>query len=573
MKPRMFNILIILAMLLGLGLTQSCGSSGSSSSSVSAGTDRGGVTITNEVTSPADMSVGDIMMVQFGAEGTSEFDFEGVEEGSSYYLAVASLEDSYSSYSVQMGSSLSDPLDSRSLAEAEFENKAEEAVWENWTADDAFQQRLRDVGFAMAVDPETEIAGDSIIYEDDDDGYGSFKAAIVSPSESCPDYSVGDTEELNVLNSLTSLSSYATVTARIHCVTDNMVFYIDTEFEDTNPDDLTTEDIQLLCDNFDEQVIWERNAFGSESDVNSDCRVAALLTPQVNRLGASGGGIITGFFLASDLFAKSGSNGISNEREIVYALVPDSRGYYGTVLPKTFTIENLLTAVLPHEFQHVISYNQHVFVGSEGVPESAWLNEGLSHLTEDLVGYGQENYSRVSVFFNYPSYYQLVASGSPGLGQRGAAYLFMRFLYEQHSAPDSFLRALYTSNAHGVANLELAYDGATTDFDQFGEFYMRWITALAMNDRGLSQDEKYVYEERVWDEDTERWKGFCTVCSTEDGRGTVLTGPYFRSYTGDSYYTVYSSSVRFYNISTPPEKITFSGSSAAEFGAVLVRKE
>jgi hypothetical protein len=550
-EPRRNKILILLAIVAGLIFTQACGGSNSSGTS-SGASNTDGVTITNEVNSPAEMGVGDIMMAEFGTSGAAEFDFDGVDATSQYYLAVGSIDSIFGTHSVSIQSALSE-LAPKALAGG----FAEEEKWESWTVEDAFQQRLYDFGAQLAVDPEVALAVS---------GFTGSKSAVTPKAAS-----VGDTKVFRVLNSLSSMSSYARVTGKVRCVTSRIVMYVDTEVESVNPDDLTDSDVRVLCDNFDSQVALERSWFGSESDVNSDGKVAALLTPQVNRLGAMGGGIITGFFLAADLFERTGSNQVSNEMEIVYVLVPDSGGSYGVVIPKAFGIDNLLTAVLPHELQHVISYNQHVFEG-EGSPEASWLNEGLSHLVEDLVGYGQENYSRVSIFLNNTTSYQLVASGSPDLGERGASYLFIRFLYEQSADKTSFLWDLFHGNMSSVANIEAAYAGTETNFDQFGEFFMRWMTAISMTNQGLSSDPRYVYQPRTFNDDTQRWQGVCLVCDADDGRGTILSGPSTDSYTGSENVNIYSSSSQYYSISSLPNVIGFNSSSGS-FGTVLVRKQ
>lgn len=558
MRPSRNNFLISMAIVAGLVLTQGCGASGNSSGDYSVGTgNTSGVTVTNEVSSPADMNVGDIIKVEFSTASPSELDFTGVAEDSQYYLAIGSLDYGYGTRNVRIEGSISE-LGAKYLDGEKVDEDASEN-WDSWTAAEAFQQRLYDVGYAMALDPQEQMASKK--------GYVSGKAAVIDAS-----VSVGDTESLRVLNSLTSMSSYVTVSAEVKCITENVIMYLDTEFSSGNPSDLTDSDIQVLCNNFSDQIATERSWFGDESDVNSDGKVAALMTPQVNRLGSMGGGIITGFFLAADLYSRSSSNGVSNEREIIYTLVPDSNGAYGMVIPKTFAIDNLMTAVLPHEFQHAVSYNQHVFNGG-GTPEADWVNEGMSHLTEDLVGYGQENPSRISVFFNNTTSYQLAGSGSPDLGERGAAYLFLRFLYEQHPEPQDFLWALYHSNAVGVANLETAFGGTSEDFDQFGEFFIRWMAAVTMSGRGLSSDTRYVYEPREYNSTTERWQGICIVCDVDDGRGTVLNGPYMRTYNGAESFAIYTSTARFYDVSTVPSVISLNGASTGSFGAVLVRKQ
>jgi len=560
MGPGVKKTAILLGIVAGLIITHGCGSSNSNNTVGGGGTgNTAGVTISNEVSSPSEMNIGDIMMVQFSSLGSAEIDFSGADSSSQYYLAVGNLDSSYGSHSVTIQGSLNE-LETKSMGEASYSvDDSEDEKWASWTAADAFQQRLFDIGHAMAIDPNVTIA---------DPAFSVSAKAAVSPKAA----GVGDTEDFRVLNSLSSVSSYTTVTGRVKCVLSNVIIYLDTEVESENPDDLTDSEIATLCDAFNNQVTTEREVFGNESDVNGDGKVAALLTPQVNRLGSMGGGIITGFFLASDLYSRDGSNLISNEREIVYTLVPDSEGVYGMVIPTTFAKDNLLSAVLPHEFQHVISYNQHVFEG-EGSPEYNWLNEGLSHFAEDLVGYGQENYSRVGIFLNSPSSYKLAATGSPDLGERGAAYLFVRFLYEQHGDPETFLWDLYHNNTSGIANVENAFAGTSESFDQFGEFFMRWMSALVMTNRGISADTRYVYEPRTWNSETERWLGICLICNAEDGRGSVLNGPTLGTYNGSSSFYMYSSSTRFYNVDSVPDVVTFNSTSSGTYGAVLVRKQ
>lgn len=554
MKPSLKKMLISVVVVAGLFSTYGCGGDKTNASEYSLDTGkRGGVTISNDVGSPSEMGVGDIMMVQFSSLENATLDFSGVDESSGYYLVVGSLDYGTGLRHIQIDSDVSS-VDAKNAAEASYE----ESEWKQWTYEDAFYQRLHDVELAMSLDPEFEVASA---------GGGLDEKAIVDAA-----VSVGDTEEFRVLNSLSTLSSYSTVTARARCVADNVIVYVDTEVERKNPTDVTDTDVADLCEEFNNQVATERQWFGEESDVNGDGRIAALITPQVNRLGAMGGGIITGFFLASDLFNRSGGNAISNQREIVHIMTADSRGDYGTVIPRAFAWSNLMYAVLPHEVQHVISYNRHVFEG-EGTPEQNWLNEGLSHLVEDLLGRGHENYSRSAIFLSNPSYYPLAASGSPDLGERGASYLFMRYLYEQHADPTGFLWALFHNNLNGVGNIEEAFAGTEEDFDQFGEFFMRWMVALAMTDRGISEDSRYVYRERVRNAGTGNYQGTCMLCDAEDNRGTLMTGPSMETYSGGDMVSLYPSTMKFYEIQTPPATIAFDGISSGSFGAALVRAE
>ena len=79
---------------------------------------------------------------------------------------------------------------------------------------------------------------------------------------------------------------------------------------------------------------------------------------------------------------------------------------------------------------------------SGGLPEENWLNEGMSHFMEDWAGYGVENPSRYAMYLASPSTYGVVTQSSPNLMERGASYLFLRFLYEQASDGTAFIRSL-----------------------------------------------------------------------------------------------------------------------------------
>jgi hypothetical protein len=116
---------------------------------------------------------------------------------------------------------------------------------------------------------------------------------------------------------------------------------------------------------------------GSESDIDGN-EVIFPLTDAVNALSGScpGGSIILGFFYGGDLLPRSGSNPGSNEAEIFYGLVPKTGGSCSA--PKDFVIQ-VIAPTFIHEFQHMISYNQHVLVGGSSLSEETWLNEGLSH--------------------------------------------------------------------------------------------------------------------------------------------------------------------------------------------------
>lgn len=505
-------------------------------------------TVTNTAGSPAEMNVGDIYAVTFDKENKGIIDFTDTDYSSKFILAVAALDTAQVSRSVLLA-------DEDSPLEADVSAALpEDDTWKGYEANDAFDQQLRGAEKELSINKEFVRAKAPVNSE----STGLSKAAIAKQGPS-----VGDIEPFYVLSGLSSLSSYEQVRAEIKCIGDNVIFYVDSK-----PNELTDQDITTLCEEFDDVAAREFEILGEPSDINGDGRFAVLMTPQVNMLGAMGGGVITGFFYAYDLY----DNAYSNKREVIYTMVPDSAGTYGVVIPKTFAMTNLLPAVLPHELQHAINYNQKVFVNG-GEPETDWLNEGMSHLAEDILGYGQENPSRIDVYMNNTSIYGPVIEGAPGLAERGASYLFLRYLYEQTADGNKFLWDLAHSELIGEQNLEQTFGGTTEDFDQMSEFILRWTTTLAMSSFNLTSDPRFSYKPRVLNKDTNHWEGACLNCNAEDGRGTILTGVPLSTYYGVTQIGLEPTAAKFYQLNSFSSKMTLKTATSGMYGATLIRFE
>lgn len=553
---------VILILGLGVGIAGiGCGSATpvvSEAKSVVGTTDggnsegsTGGVTVTNIYTQPKQLGVGDLLYVDLNSNAS--LNFADVGTTSEFLFVVANTASNSGNFSVQISGDLSEP-------ELAMENSVSKSIDANESVDPQLNditEQFHDALRAQEKDLEQlEIPEESF-------GVGKSMSSGVSAS-----ISEGSESSFKVLASLSSTSSYVNVDAVAECVGSNVVFYIDKR---VTTGMLSEADVDSLCSRFDATVAKEQNLFGSLSDVNNDGKVVVLMTPQVNKLGAAGGGIVTGFFNAIDLYAGSSSNPASNHMEILYIMVPDPSGQYGVSVSNSFAMSNLLPAVMPHELQHAISYNQHVFV-NKGSAEEAWLNEGMSHLAEDLMGQNQENPSRYAIFLKSPHSYSLVTAKSPGLASRGAAYLFLRYLYEQAEDQNGFMRKMVQTSFTGTKNVEKAFGGRAGDFDQFGEFFLRWSVALAMTDRGVSQDRRFTYQPRVKNSDTNNWGGVCLSCSAQDNRGTAPKGVLMKPYSGSQSATNGGTAARFYTVSKVQEKLDFnSASSTGEGFGVLIR--
>ena len=132
-------------------------------------------------------------------------------------------------------------------------------------------------------------------------------------------------------------------------------------------------------------------AFGSPTDIDQNGHIVVLMTPTVNKLTTASEcktiGYITGFFYGLDLTPSAGS---SNKGEIFYSMVADPNGATGSCAHSVAEFDRQVPATFIHELQHMISYGQHVLVRG-GADEELWLNEGLSHIAEELGSLLYEN--------------------------------------------------------------------------------------------------------------------------------------------------------------------------------------
>ncbi len=547
----------IAGLLAGLMIAAvGCGGTSGTDSDIASddGDNSGGTTISDLSQSPAELGVGDLMIFDMSAAGV-DVSFAGVTPGSKFILAAASGNSSGIGSSIQLASASI----AAEIADLPFKGMATDEVESAVLDEDALYGpnemmsawlRAAEAGLNETETPAIPAAS------------GKFMAAASKAM------GLGESETFRVLASLTNVRNTVDVTGTVKCVGSSVVFYLDNS---VGADKITDADIEELCRTFDAEAGDEMAMLGAASDVDGDGKIHVLMTQQINRLGALGGGVITGYFYAGDLFERSDENPASNHREIIYTLVPDEAGDYGIQIQKAFALNNLLPAVLPHELQHAISYNQHVLV-SGGQPEDNWLNEGISHLMEDVMGHNLENPSRYALYLASPSTYGIVTQSSPNLMERGGSYLFLRFLYEQAADGSAFLRSLVQSEKRGVENLEAAFAGPQ-DMNQFSEFMRRWIAALAMTDRGISSDPRFTYQQRVKNASTGSWGGVCLSCEAEDGRGTILTGVNLNTYHGYHTVSLDGATAKFYSLSTLPNTMNLKGASDGTSFGVLVRTE
>jgi hypothetical protein len=274
--------------------------------------------------------------------------------------------------------------------------------------------------------------------------------------------SVGERRTFNVLN---ASGNFDQVTAEARYVSTRAAIFVDDEAPGP-PDGFEGADLAGLAARFD-NVIHPvvTGAFGSTSDLDENERVIILFTPAVNRLTPRGSsGFIGGYFYGVDLLETStGSNG----GEIFYALVPDPDGLFSDDHTKEQVLQ-AVPAVLAHEFQHMVHFNERVLVRGAAGQEALWLSEGLAQMAEELVAraydavFDGESASlfragavqRARRYLVGPDTVSVVVtSGQGSLPERGAGFLSLLYLEDQLGT--GLLGDLTRTTRTGVANVEL----------------------------------------------------------------------------------------------------------------------
>ena len=292
---------------------------------------------------------------------------------------------------------------------------------------------------------------------------------------------VGDLLTLNA--SITDCTTPSNRIGRVAAITSRAIVVADTAnpaggFTDTEYRSIGTT-FDTLVDPLDEQ------AFGVPTDIDGNGHVLLFFTRAVNELTSkTSSTVVLGYFYARDLLPRTACP-TSNQGELFYLMVPDSAGVVtGQTFSKTFVTINTVSTTA-HEFQHLINASRRLYVTPSAVTtEEAWLNEGLSHIAEELLFYrvsglqprqnvdsamlvdpavrqAYTNYHRNNAL-RYSMYLQATTSYAPqgatvyddALQTRGAIWSFLRYAADRRASTDGdFWYRLVNSTTSGMANL------------------------------------------------------------------------------------------------------------------------
>jgi hypothetical protein len=291
----------------------------------------------------------------------------------------------------------------------------------------------------------------------------------------------------------------------------------------------TDADFLRIATRFDTLVYpLDVGAFGAPTDIDNNGRVAIIFTRTVNELTTADNqtSFVGGFFNPRDLFPKvdPGTNRNndcpgSNEGEMFYMIVPDPAGTVNGHAHTTGYVDSLTTGIIAHEFQHLINGSRRMYINTTATDfEDIWLNEGLSHIAEELLYYRESGFtprqnlddatirvlfpakygiwksdaaSNLSRFLSYvraPSANSVYADDDL-LATRGATWSFLRYAADQLGTTDGTMWQRFdNATVTGLATLQSVFGTDPLPMVR------NWAVANFLDDFGTNTDPRFMHK-------------------------------------------------------------------------------
>lgn len=224
--------------------------------------------------------------------------------------------------------------------------------------------------------------------------------------------------------------------------------------------------------------------FGEPTDLDENDRIVVFFTRAVNEMTEPGGNsYVAGFFYGRDVLPVDLCSA-SNGGEMFYILAPDPFAEASHIAHELDDVRESALGTIGHELQHLINFSRRVWINDSAEVEAGWLDEGLSHIAEELLFYAEAGIEPRSNFaesdldgatvtainrygvqnlVRFGLYLSDVTASSAiseqlGLETRGAAWAYLRYLLDHSGADDAqLLYQLVNSQVAGLDNLEAVF--------------------------------------------------------------------------------------------------------------------
>ena len=285
-------------------------------------------------------------------------------------------------------------------------------------------------------------------------------------------------KSIYVMNTISSYLEPHEIYIKRYYSSENLTVWIPIDF---------AEDMCLIdeCIENVENIIISRisNLWGKCADINSDGTFSLIFTGTINDEK-----VALGFFNPSDFFVRDKeSNPYSNEMDVLYVAIPQKES-------ETYSVSSI-SATIAHELTHAVNFTSKTWkrkkLGCENVQqEKLFLDEGWSHLSETLCGFGISggNIDFMKYFLNNTKDYSFCESDylgrSDSVGQRGAMSLFLYWLFCKAGGFNNggvcFLKSMTASDIYGWECIDEFFNISTDKLliNFFSELFEKEISEI-----------------------------------------------------------------------------------------------
>lgn len=249
---------------------------------------------------------------------------------------------------------------------------------------------------------------------------------------------------------------------------ENINIYIEKNNSDTENLDKCIENITHLI------LPRIKDIWGSVEDINHDNKLTILFSSTINKEKKA-----IGFFNQDDFFLRNDNinskdyNPYSNEMDIIYVAFPENSN-------KNYSIESI-SATIAHEISHAANFSKKTYLKIKQKKPftilDTFLDEGLSHLTENLVGFGSSggNKDFINAYLKNSNICSFCSSNILGeqdtVERRGAMSLFLFFLFNKAGGFDWADNKINLLDKGGISFLKKIISSEDNSWDSIGSYF------------------------------------------------------------------------------------------------------
>ena len=283
-------------------------------------------------------------------------------------------------------------------------------------------------------------------------------------------YSNGDKRNFFIVNTASPLSEPHELESELYYFSDNLTLWLPVtgDVSETLIDECIEAVEQTILPRL--KVLW-----GESADIDGDGRIGIVISPSINEEK-----LAIGFFNAADFYKRNNDinsenyNPSSNEMDVIYIAFPDDTP------GSSYNVKSIV-ATIAHELTHAITFTNKTWRLNINGPSNAgreelFLDEGMSHLSENLCGYGVSggNIKFLKHFLENTADYSFCEPDRFGredsAGMRGAVCLFLSWLFwRQGGIEFSGADANIPVDRGGIAFLQALVNSPYTGWENIGK--------------------------------------------------------------------------------------------------------